>query len=45
MTIIKGDVVMKKKYTFGHMVFDFIMTLLTGGFWLIWVLIRYLRTH
>lgn len=25
--------------------FDFIMTLFTGGFWLIWVLIRYLRTH
>lgn len=25
--------------------FDFIMTCLTGGFWLIWVLIRYLRTH
>ena len=25
--------------------FDFIMTLLTGGFWLIWVLIRYLRSH
>lgn len=25
--------------------FDFIMTFLTGGLWLIWVLIRYLRTH
>lgn len=25
--------------------FDFIMTLATGGLWLIWVLIRYLRTH
>lgn len=25
--------------------FDFIMTILTGGFWLIWVLIRFLRTH
>ncbi len=25
--------------------FDFIMTVLTGGLWLIWVLIRYLRTH
>lgn len=25
--------------------FDFIMTILTGGLWLIWVLIRYLRTH
>lgn len=25
--------------------FDFVMTILTGGFWLIWVIIRYLRTH
>jgi len=25
--------------------FDLIMTILTGGLWLIWVLIRYLRTH
>jgi hypothetical protein len=34
-----------KKYTFGHMVFDFIKTIATGGLWLIWVLIRFLRTH
>ena len=25
--------------------FDFIMIFLTGGLWLIWMLIRYLRTH
>lgn len=25
--------------------FDFIMTILTGGLWLIWVLIRFLRSH
>jgi hypothetical protein len=25
--------------------FDLIMTIITGGFWLIWVLIRYLRAH
>lgn len=25
--------------------FDFFMTIITGGLWLIWVLIRYLRTH
>lgn len=36
--------VMKKQGCFG-ILFDFIMTILTGGFWLIWVLIRYLRTH
>lgn len=34
-----------KKYKTSSLVIDFIMTLLTGGFWLIWVLIRYLRTH
>ena len=35
----------KKEYTFGNMIFDFFMTIITGGAWLIWVLIRYLRTH
>lgn len=34
-----------KKYSKGHALFDFIMILLTGGLWLIWVLVRYLRTH
>lgn len=34
-----------KKYSLGHLVFDFIMTCLTGGLWLIWVLVQYLRTH
>lgn len=34
-----------KKYTFGRLAFDFLMTLLTGGFWLIWVAVKYLRTH
>lgn len=35
----------KNNYGLGHLIFDFIMTVLTGGFWLIWVLIKYLRTH
>lgn len=34
-----------KKYGFGKMCFDFAMTIITGGFWLVWVAIRYLRTH
>lgn len=34
-----------KKYTIGNAIFDFVMTVITGGFWLIWVLVRYLRTH
>lgn len=36
---------MRKPYTFGHMMFDFVMTILTSGAWLIWVFIRYLREH
>jgi hypothetical protein len=35
---------MSKQSGLGIM-FDFIMTFLTGGLWLIWVIIRYLRTH
>ena len=33
---------MKKRSTFG-LVMDFILTFITGGLWLIWILIRYLR--
>jgi hypothetical protein len=35
----------KKHYGFFHILFDFILTILTGGLWLIWLLIRYLRNH
>ena len=34
-----------KKYKKRTMLFDLLMILLTGGFWLIWVIVRYLRTH
>lgn len=33
------------KQSCGSILFDGIMTFLTGGLWLIWVAIRYLRTH
>ncbi len=33
----------KKRGTLG-ILFDFIMFVCTGGFWLIWVIIRYLRS-
>lgn len=36
---------MGRNHSFLGLLFDFIMVLLTGGLWLIWVLIRYLRTH
>lgn len=34
-----------KKYTVGKAIFDIIMVFITGGLWLIWLLIKYLRTH
>lgn len=33
---------MKKRSMFG-LILDFILVILTGGLWLIWLLIRYLR--
>lgn len=33
---------MKKRGTMG-LIIDFILTIVTGGLWLIWLLIRYLR--
>lgn len=30
---------------FFGILFDFIMTIVTGGFWLIWIVIRYLRAN
>lgn len=35
----------RKKYTLANLLFDFFMTVITGGFWLIWVAVKYLRTH
>lgn len=32
-----------KKRTFLGLILDFILTLATGGLWLIWILIKYLR--
>lgn len=43
--MIMGGVSVNKKYKFRHILFDLFMTVITGGAWLIWVLIRYLRTH
>lgn len=34
----------KKRGLFGLIV-DFVLTILTGGLWLIWILIRYLRNN
>lgn len=34
----------KKRGTFG-LIIDMILTLLTGGLWLVWIIIRYLRNN
>lgn len=36
-------VVKKKFYTGWHLLWDFALTLFTGGLWLVWILIRFLR--
>ena len=35
----------RKRYGFLNLLFDFFMTIITGGLWLIWVAVKYLRTH
>lgn len=35
---------MKKRGTLG-LILDFALTIMTGGLWLLWILIRYLRNH
>lgn len=34
-----------KNYGFLNALFDVFMTIITGGLWLIWIVIKYLRTH
>ena len=36
---------MDKKYTFWNFLFDVFMTSITGGLWLLWLFIKYLKTH
>lgn len=35
----------KKKRGTGGLILDLFLTLITGGLWLIWILIRYLRNN
>lgn len=35
----------KKKYGTGHLIFDVFMCLITGGLWLIVIVIKYLRRN
>jgi hypothetical protein len=34
-----------RRYGFLHLLFDFTLVILTGGLWLIWILLRYLGRH
>lgn len=34
-----------KKRSFWGILLDFILVLITGGLWLIWIIIRYLRNN
>lgn len=33
-----------KQYSTAHLVWDFILVILTGGWWLLWLIIRALRS-
>lgn len=33
------------KYGFWKFFWDVVLILLTGGLWLLWIILRYLRTH
>lgn len=35
----------RRRYGFGQFVFDFVLTILTGGLWLLWLIIRFLRNN
>lgn len=36
---------MRKRYGFMHLLFDFTLTIFTGGLWLIWIAIRFMRSN
>jgi hypothetical protein len=45
MTIVYYNFKPPKRYGFWHLLFDFTMTLLTCGLWLLWILIKFLRSN
>ena len=34
-----------KKYTTAHLLLDLVLVFLTGGLWLIWIAIRFMRSN
>lgn len=35
----------RKRYSFLHLLWDFFLVMITGGLWLIWIVIKYLRSN
>ena len=35
----------RKQYTTAHLLWDMFLILITGGLWLIWIIVRYLRSN
>jgi len=35
----------RKRYGFFHLVLDLFLTLITGGLWFLWIVIRFLRSN
>lgn len=42
--IFRKEFIMKKKRTFLGLLVDVLLTLITGGWWLVWLLIKKLRS-
>jgi len=36
---------MSRRYGFGSLLLDLFLTMITGGLWLIWIVIRFLRSN
>lgn len=36
---------MNNNYGCANILFDLVMTVITGGLWLIWIAVKFLRTH
>lgn len=46
VSVFKGGTgVNNRRYGFGRILFDIAMTFFTSGLWLIWLFIKYVRTH
>lgn len=41
----KVQIRVKKSYGFGHFLFDCFMITITGGLWLLWLVLKFLRSN